>query len=609
MTPRSRAIVLRTREPPSPALLTAELRLAQLVREVTALDDEVKALARALLAVEARYREATGAAFEELDRAEGFLRRLRRLADLLSRLEEALRRGPRPPARAARRAPPAGEARRVRAEAPSPVPEPPPAEAAGRPAGLELKALYRRLARRLHPDLARGDEAERARRSDLMARANASYARGDLAGLELLAERVGALEPPGHFTDAERRGQLARRIAAVEAARARLAAERDRLAASEAARLRDEAARSAAAGRDLFAEARTRTEESARALEGEVLVRLGELAEKARALARAREAARAELAVRGRGRRTFDPVGEDPLVRVGRRPARPAGAAGRALARWLEAEAQSESPWAGALTVLAFLGEEADRPLPALLEWPALAERWDALRALWPLAPELGPALCKAPRHLGVGLRLHREELWVALELTGPGLSDGVRAALGNEAVAALARRVMAALGPRERCERCAGEVYAVPLVRLSGLDEIHGLACPGCARVLRSFWRFGGRERRLEKVALGVGLVAEVRARFAGAPLAFQMLPSERGRLTARALVRRFRELCLEPNGLELPRGALLVRAGRTLLPAGARVPERARVEIVGSAGAGAEEARLAQAVRGRVKARFRPA
>ncbi|HUK66460.1 MAG TPA: molecular chaperone DnaJ, partial [Anaeromyxobacteraceae bacterium] len=221
-------------------------------------------------------------------------------------------------------------------------------------------------------------------------------------------------------------------------------------------------------------------------------------------------------------------------------------------------------------------------------------------------APGLGRALAEAPRHVEVGLRLMKDELWAGLELEGASEGAGVRAALADEAVANLTRRIMAALGPREKCERCGGDVYAVHLVRLSGLDEIHGLACPGCARVLRSFWRFGERERRLEKIALGVGLVAEERLRLSGATLVFQMLPTERIRLTARALLRRFRELCLEPNGLELPRDALAVRAGRALLPAGARVPEGPKLEVVTLPKAGETEAGLLARVRARVRARF---
>ena len=50
-----------------------------------------------------------------------------------------------------------------------------------------LKQLYRRLARRFHPDLAL-DETDRAYRTDLMMAINAAYTAGNLEELERLAQ-------------------------------------------------------------------------------------------------------------------------------------------------------------------------------------------------------------------------------------------------------------------------------------------------------------------------------------------------------------------------------------------------------------------------------------
>ncbi len=50
----------------------------------------------------------------------------------------------------------------------------------------DIKELYRKLARRYHPDLARG-EAERARLNEQMAEVNQAYSTGDLAALMGLA--------------------------------------------------------------------------------------------------------------------------------------------------------------------------------------------------------------------------------------------------------------------------------------------------------------------------------------------------------------------------------------------------------------------------------------
>ncbi len=620
MSPPSRAIVLRRRDPPSPQVLAAELRLAGLLGEVAALEDEVRTLASELTAFEARYLDATGEAFAELDRAERLVRRVRRVADEVERLLELLRRGPTEEARGARRVKPVAAPRRAGTRFT------PPGGGRGARGYLKeeavepsdggdpgLKALYRRLARLLHPDLARAGEAERARLSDLMARANDAYRRRDRAALELLAERVGAAGSGGAVSEAERLVHLARRIAAVEAARANLAAQRARLAGSQAARLHAEAPRRAGAGGDLLAEARLAAQEEARAAREEALERLGGLAVQARTLARAR---RATLAKAGGGgqreaRRAWDPVAESPLVRrrIARRDQRRMTPAARALSLALQKQAGRAAPWEAALTLLAYLGEVAGSPAEPFAAWDALVERWDALRAGWPGAPDLGSALATLPGHLEVGLRLSEDEVEAGLQLDSAELSAGVRAAMEHEAGRVLAQRVVAALGPRERCGACGGEVYAIHLLRVRGLDEVHGLACPCCAAVLKSFLRYGEPEgvEALSALAVEIGLVAEQPVRFAGAALAFQMLPAERVRLTGRSLLRRFCELCLEPHGVDLPRGALGLRAGRALLAPGARVPEGVSVSVVALPGAGLATRELLGRVRQNIERRFR--
>ena len=161
----------------------------------------------------------------ELARGARLVRRLRTLTEGLERerarvAAAAARRRPR--ARAARRPPAgAGEARPARRRAgwgwgdaeeeagATEAAQPPGSAGDGvedRPVEVptaeklaaELKQLYRRLARLLHPDLARSDE-ERHRLGDLMARVNAAWAAQDRTALELMAEKVGAGEPPGEL--------------------------------------------------------------------------------------------------------------------------------------------------------------------------------------------------------------------------------------------------------------------------------------------------------------------------------------------------------------------------------------------------------------------------
>jgi hypothetical protein len=66
---------------------------------------------------------------------------------------------------------------------------PPPPIDAERAANLDLKQIYRELAKRAHPDLA-ADEADRAARSQRMADVNALYARQDLEGLRRILRQL-----------------------------------------------------------------------------------------------------------------------------------------------------------------------------------------------------------------------------------------------------------------------------------------------------------------------------------------------------------------------------------------------------------------------------------
>ncbi|MFG2329911.1 J domain-containing protein [Streptomyces sp. NPDC048604] len=61
--------------------------------------------------------------------------------------------------------------------------------------GEEARKLYRELARKAHPDLAR-DEAERVRREEFITRVNAAYGRGDVPLLQELAEEWAAGPAP-----------------------------------------------------------------------------------------------------------------------------------------------------------------------------------------------------------------------------------------------------------------------------------------------------------------------------------------------------------------------------------------------------------------------------
>ncbi len=595
----------------------AEAELTRLLGEIDRAERERERLGGEGAAFERRWAEATREAFGELHAADQTVRHLGRLEVEVGRLTAVLRQGEPPPLEPRVRAGVAAAARRLRAPEASPrIAGPAPTALVAEP---ELKALYRRLARLLHPDLARGGEAEARRRSDLMASANAAYARGDRAALELLAERLGTPDAGAPLDDAERLEHARRRSETLAAALGRIAGEVARLGAGRTARLRREEARRQEAGGDLLAEAREGAEADAAAARAAALASLDRVLAGARLLDRAREEALARESGGGRpGPAPRDAAARSPLVRAQVRRGAGPGAAGRApppgvgaglLAKALAEEAAEPAPWRAGLTLLAAASELAGRPPEAIATSGGLTERWEALREGWPGAPELAWALVRLPRHLALGLRLREKGVAAGLQLASADLLPGVEAALAEETVRSLAREVLSVLGPRLSCRRCGADVYAVHLLRADGLEAVHGLVCPRCASPLRTFLRYGppeGLEALLE-LSLRVGLVAELRAGFGSATLGFQMLPGERLRVTAAALARRAVELCLAPHGIDLAPGRLAVLSGGRELDGGEVLQEEVAIRLAVTGRAPADEGEILRRVHASVARRFR--
>jgi hypothetical protein len=312
-------------------------------------------------------------------------------------------------------------------------------------------------------------------------------------------------------------------------------------------------------------------------------------------------------------RRTFDPLRESELVRLGaaRLDRQRATPAARELARTLEAHATG-APWQVGLTLLAFFAEEAGgRPPDALASVEGWSLRWDRLREGWPEAPELPRAMARLPRWLSLGARQQDGRVFAGVQLADVALLAGVRIALERASVAHLARGVLAALGPNFACDGgCGARAPAFHLLRTRGLDELHGLVCSGCGAVLRSYWRYGSVDglEALAPHALRLGLVAEATAQLAGTAIGFQMLPAQRGALTAGGVCRRFAELYLTPYGIELAPSALGLASGRAALESSAPIGagDRLRFTIAKDAGPTPEE--LLELLRARIERRFRP-
>jgi DNA repair exonuclease SbcCD ATPase subunit len=115
-----------------------------------------------------------------------------------------------------------------------------------------LKQLYRRLARRFHPDLVL-DEADRTYRTDMMMAINAAYAAGDLDALERLANEPDTISYEPRSPE-ELIAALQREVDHCRRRLAEISTEMTTLERHDSSRLMKRVEKAAAAGRDLLAE-------------------------------------------------------------------------------------------------------------------------------------------------------------------------------------------------------------------------------------------------------------------------------------------------------------------------------------------------------------------
>ena len=124
---------------------------------------------------------------------------------------------------------------------------------------LELKSLYRELAKRIHPDLAAADE-ERQARGQWMAQANAAYARLDAAALQSMLAQAGGLKwTPSRLDPAGLRDEVARLDRIIAEVRGEISA----LNRSDWMSMKLDAALARSRGLDWFGQARRQIEAQA----------------------------------------------------------------------------------------------------------------------------------------------------------------------------------------------------------------------------------------------------------------------------------------------------------------------------------------------------------
>ena len=365
--------------------------------------------------------------------------------------------------------------------------------------GADLKSLYRRLARRFHPDLARTEE-EQVRHAALMARINALYRAGDRAGLEALADQALGSELPEPTVSLEEEVRLLEeRRARFESARDGLLLDVQALRTCATAELLRRWREAEEGGRDFFDD--LRAELAARGEEA-----LGEVRDAAGAL---------EDAVRRANRRSL----------ASRRPERPGpglrppgtSAAGPALARGIgvgpghsrrlarEAErigrARPELPGgreAGALRLRERAGSPSARRA-ADLRRPRAPVR--AARVARRGGPDAGAGAGGRRGLVEFGIRRAGERLVQGgLRFRSRHVRDAVPLALRKHPLRVEFRRVLATLGERTGCPEMPGGDLRRPALpaprprrparqRLSTVrpPRARATSCPGARTCSRS--------------------------------------------------------------------------------------------------------------------------
>ncbi|RPH72047.1 MAG: hypothetical protein EHM78_04955 [Myxococcaceae bacterium] len=584
-------------------------RLQALLAEIEALRDDVAQLELEcetvrgeLAAFGVRHRAELADKQRFLQRVASVVRQLERWAEMLAESE------PRERAARARRV----ERQRTRelhqdAAGPAPaeddpLPEPMPA--------AELKSLYRRLARRFHPDLARTEE-EQVRHAALMARINALYRAGDRAGLEALADQALGSELPEPAVSLEDEVRLLEeRRARFESARDGLRIELAALRGCATAELLRRCREAERDGRDFFDE--VRAELAARGAEA-----LAEVRDAAGALEDAVTGAnRRSLASRGRRSlaRAFDPLGRQQLVRLSLEALQSARSTAEARTEANRiAELARSSASAARLVLFAYASELVPHPLDALRTYDDLALRFEHLGRRDEQGRTLERALVEAAELVEFGIRRAGERLVQSgLRFRSPLVRDAVPLALRKHPLRVEFRRVLATLGERTGCPECQVEIFAVPLYRLRGLDDLHASACPRCGHLVSSYFLPRGKDVQsvLNTAFLDLELLTEWSFRMGVASVSVQLLPVQLERMTVGQLKRRFWADVLERHAVRVPLETVRLLQARRLVPERRKLGDLDRQEFVVSFG---EKARVSvsdalETVKHRIRTRFRP-
>ncbi|MEP7122047.1 MAG: hypothetical protein ABJE95_14100 [Byssovorax sp.] len=579
---RSRSLLVAD-EPDRARLRELQATLDALLDAIVGLELALDEARAALVQFERDYEGRLRAERDEMTRVQGVIRQLERWASLLDRFRaaEIAERAARLDAQRDRETQRLEEDRARRDE---PRREPAPRSialasgAADEPASRErddakargdekLKAVYRALVRRCHPDLAQ-TEADRVRLGGLMARINGLYAEGDLRRLERLVEQTRDADSDGdEKSTLDRIAEIEARIAWLTVVRDNLTSERATLDRCATGELRGKVEAARGEGRDLLEELRGDLQREARRARGEVraAVRLLEEAvdryNKQNALATVKPPSSA-----GTLERVFDPYDDKRFVRLGleQLAALHLGPAALREAEWLTELATRSPPLLG-LILMTYAAELSPTPLPGLEKYEDIALRFRHFAG--GAAITIDDALVELAERVEYGLRrTSARRAHAGLRFRSVLTRQAIPAALRSHAVRRAFKGVLAVLDERLTCPACAHEIFGVPLMRTRGLDDLRSLVCPDCGHTLKSYWMPKGKDVQavLNDAFLELELVTEWSLRLAQTSVAIQLVDAQLDVMTVGDLKARLFTDIFERNQLGVARDqASLEQAG----------------------------------------------
>ncbi|MCC6807268.1 MAG: hypothetical protein IT381_07580 [Deltaproteobacteria bacterium] len=453
-----------------------------------------------------------------------------------------------------------------------------------------LKAAYRSLARRYHPDLAR-QEDERVRFGAMMTKINELYRQGDLERLELLATQAkgGEIDEPNVPIE-QQIVTLEARLRWFTTVHENMIDERRTLEASKTCQLLRDVEQAEALGRDLVAELKAELQERALVAEGDVRVAVRTLESEVNAFNRKTAGgAIVKPLDRGVGKR-FDPYADKALVRFALEELEKVHFDGEATqcAEWVLQIAESHPPLLRAL-LFAYVADLSQFPLPGLERYDDIKLRFDLLEDERCKLGEVKAserwtferALVEGDQVIEFGPKQASEKVVrMGLKLRNDAMRHGMLLALRRHAIRREFKRVLSVLGEKKACAECQTDVYTVPLYRLRGLDALRALVCPHCATTLHTYWMPRGDDVQavLNVAFIDFEIIHEWSFGIGKATVATQLTTKEQDDMTVGELKKRLHADVFRRNNIEVTAAQVWLEQD------GDKLPEKRAIVDLGS-------------------------